>query len=1343
MRYPIHRTWPAVALLVLAVLISNAPGADSERVPVYRRAASWTASLTASKAAYWQAVQAGRLVPYQKGYWYATRPFKAKTFDDNPLAAERVDLKSKEARKIWRRDGRMVDGAVYVCRSKEKSPNIVYYYRTVTAVAEGSTTLALGSRGPFEAWVNGTSVARSELKRMRLAPDQFPVKVSLQKGENWILLKFFESRGGPRFYVDLKDDVLPGLWAQFRHDYPTEAGALDYYLSQDHIFRWILDRTSPDPVLTMVRAIVGRCGVIGKGAQAKYATLTTVSDRLAFLLEAYRIRAALESDQRQLAQVNLKAFRLAVADLAASAPKAFPDHKAIERRIDEFAGALPAIQAKMAKWDPQAVAQCRAFLAFRRATLLRNPLLDFDELLLVRRSEASPRLGLPNNWLANCALARAGFHNAIVTWDYRNPAAPLKTLHQPEQDVFVGDVDLHFNADRLLFSSVGKDTCWHVFEIGSNGKGLRQVTPSGDPDVDHFDACYLPDGRIIFANTSGFQGVPCIGGNSPCANLHIMNADGTGIRRLCFDQDQNWCPTVLANGSVLYSRWEYTDSAHYFARLLMSMNPDGTTQREFYGSNSYWPNALFYARPIPGDTNKFVAIISGHHGVPRQGELILFDKSQGRHEADGVIQRIPGHGKPVEPIIKDGLVNGSWPRFLHPWPLDEKTFLVSGKMTSRSPWGLYLVDVFDNMVLLRDEPGMALMEPVPLRKTPTPPVIPDRIQKGQTDAVVYIQDVHEGPGLRGVPRGTVKRLKVFHYEYGYRNTGGHWAIGIEGPWDVRRILGTTVVLKDGSAVFKVPANVPISLLPLDAEGKALQTMRSWFTAMPGEIVSCVGCHEDLNGVAPTRVTLASRRKPGALAPWFGKTRGFSFSREIQPVLDRYCVGCHDGSDKAKGRPVLAEKQGKGFPNAYLQLHPYVRRNGPEGDYHLLVPLEFHPDTSELVQMLTKGHHNVKLDDESWDRLITWIDLNCPAYGSWSERGMKKPEWIGRRRELNRRYAFLNYDPEEIGTAKAQPIRFQKPQTVSETSKPISVRGWPLTPVQAKALQKAAAVGGKTQRTIDLGDGVTLTLTRIPAGRYVMGDAAGCLDEKPQKVVDITRPFWMGTTEVTMAQYRRFAPAHRNGYYDMHWKDQTGPGYPVDGADLPAIRVSCNQATAFCDWLGKKIGRKVALPTEAQWEWACRAGTDTPMSYGDLDTDFSTFANFADRQIRKLAVKGINPKPISDPSEIEDFVPKDARFDDGVLHLAKVGSYAPNPWGLYDMHGNVAEWTSSAYRSRPQNPASAKTVARDDFRVVRGGSWEDRPKLGRSSYRWRYPAWQRVFDVGFRVVVLDDAPAGDP
>ena len=210
------------------------------------------------------------------------------------------------------------------------------------------------------------------------------------------------------------------------------------------------------------------------------------------------------------------------------------------------------------------------------------------------------------------------------------------------------------------------------------------------------------------------------------ANLCRMNADGTGMRQLCFDQDHDWCPTVLNNGRVLYSRWEYSDAPHYFTRLLFHMNPDGTNQSEYYGSNSMWPNSIFYARPLPGHPTKVVAVISGHHGVPRMGELVVFDPALGRHEADGAVQRIPGRGQRVAPTIRDTLVDDSWPKFLHPYPLSQKQFLVACQPTPQSLWGIYLVDVFDNMVLLAEEPGYALFEPVPLRQPHRRPSFPTK-----------------------------------------------------------------------------------------------------------------------------------------------------------------------------------------------------------------------------------------------------------------------------------------------------------------------------------------------------------------------------------------------------------------------------------------------------------------------------------------------------------------------------------------------------------------------------------------------------------------------------------------
>jgi formylglycine-generating enzyme required for sulfatase activity len=639
------------------------------------------------------------------------------------------------------------------------------------------------------------------------------------------------------------------------------------------------------------------------------------------------------------------------------------------------------------------------------------------------------------------------------------------------------------------------------------------------------------------------------------------------------------------------------------------------------------------------------------------------------------------------------------------------------------------------MVLIREEPGYALFEPTPLRKTPTPPALPDKVKLNQTVATVSIQDIYTGRGMVGVPRGTVKSLRVYQYEYSYRNMGGHYSVGIEGPWDVRQLIGTVPVYPDGSASFEIPANTPVSIQPMDAEGKAVQLKRSWFVGMPGEHVSCTGCHDDQNSTALAKATQAVRFPPAKPKPWYGPKRGFSFLREVQPVLDKYCVGCHNGQE---GRPrfddvaIVNTTLGGSFPKSYIEIHPYIRRNGPEGDYHTLTPLEFHVDTSDLVQMLNKGHYNVKLDHEAWDRLITWIDLNVPAHGTWREIGKIPSNFEQRRREMQKLTANVGEDIEAIINPYQRTEKFIQPEPMPAKPASVAVDGWPFSADKAVQMQSTLA---QTQLRLDLGNGKFIELRHIPAGDFEMGDLNGYPDEYPTAKVRIAKPFWMAVTETSLEQYQQFDPQHRNGYYDMHYKDQVRPGYLMDYPTKPAIRLSCEEAMQFCKWLSAKTGKKVTLPTEAQWEWACRAGTNTPCFYGDLNSDFSKFANLGDRSLKKLAVVGVDPQPISNPDKFWDFVPKDDRFDDGALHLADVGHYQANPWGLKDMHGNVAEWTRSTYRPYPYNSAlEDQNETSLVKKTVRGGSWYDRPKHARSAFRQAYLAWQKVYNVGFRIII---------
>jgi len=263
----------------------------------------------------------------------------------------------------------------------------------------------------------------------------------------------------------------------------------------------------------------------------------------------------------------------------------------------------------------------------------------------------------------------------------------------------------------------------------------------------------------------------------------------------------------------------------------------------------------------------------------------------------------------------------------------------------------------------------------------------------------------------------------------------------------------------------------------------------------------------------------------------------------------------------------------------------------------------------------------------------------------------------------------------------------------------------------------------------------MRLLPIPAGAFVMGSGQGHADERPTARVVIRQPFWIGQFEVTNEQFARFDAEHDSQVEPMHGYQFGVHGYPTNQPQQPVVRVSWNQALAFCRWLSRKTGREFALPTEAQWEYACRAGTATPMSYGDLNADFSSFANLGDEKLREFALDTyVNIRLVPNPNPYDDWIPKDARFNDGGFVSVPGGRYQPNPWGLHDMHGNVWEWTRSAEQAYPFSENDGRNdLSASGRRVVRGGSWYDRPKRCTSSFRLGHQPFQKVFNTGFRVI----------
>ncbi|MFC1763471.1 SUMF1/EgtB/PvdO family nonheme iron enzyme [Planctomycetota bacterium] len=986
--------------------------------------------------------------------------------------------------------------------------------------------------------------------------------------------------------------------------------------------------------------------------------------------------------------------------------------------------------------------------ALQYDVLLAHPLLDDAKVILLRRNigETSREildripykpgnginLGLPwRNTHDNTTIAHSesGWDNDIITLSgFRERKVEVNSLYKPASGAIMADLELHFDADRLMFSSIGTGDRWRLFEMSLDTCRPVEMEVAGAEAEDFFDSCYLPDGRVICGSTIQMSGVPCEGGGPMTAVPVLYNPKDKSIRQLGFDQDSCWNFSLMNDGRVLYTRWEYTDLAHFFSRIVFTCNPDGTNQRAYYGSNSYWPNSVFGVRTLPGNSMEFVGTVTGHHGQSRMGRLMVFSPSQGTHEADGVVHAIPGNDK-VDPVIEDRLYNNYYPKALTPWPVDESHFLTIMKPTPNSLWGLYLVDTFDNIVLLYEEEGMFFLDPFLLEARPTPPRIPDRIRPEEKTATVFIQNIYRGPGLKGIAPDSVKELRVLTYNFSTAGSASHDDVGIESSWDVKAILGTVPVEEDGSVMFEAPANTPLSLQPLDKDGAALQLFRSWFTPMPGEMISCIGCHESASDAPSTRLPSAARKGAVQIKPWQDSPpRPFGFMTEVQPILNQKCSACHNAKDKAGGLNFKKDIARGTMSGPYRDLQKYVRRPGPESDLHMFYPMEYHASTSELIQMLKEGHHNVTLSNDQWRTIYAWIDLNVPYNGSLIDKNrgtqmgssywkyykfythMDSPqEALGqdcaegisglyqRRLKNYARYANRFDDLEKayndyFSEVQARQIDPVKPASSPEQSpkEPTGVAGWPFYSNKAAEMQRKGQ-----SRSLEVGKH-RLKLAYIPAGAFVTEG----------KKLSVSEPFWISTTEISNELYAEFDPEHDSRYRDLPGKDQKSRGIPLNEANQPVVRITFEEAMQFCQWLSEKSGMKVSLPDRSQWEWAARAGSATPYWFGDFGTDYAGFANFAENK------GGATPLP---PARY-------ALFKDSGDVSSPVGGNAPNPWGLMNVLGNVAEWVKS------DSPEMAWAC---------GGSWRDRPFRCTSSFALPYQSYQKVYNVGFRVIVIND------
>ena len=309
-----------------------------------------------------------------------------------------------------------------------------------------------------------------------------------------------------------------------------------------------------------------------------------------------------------------------------------------------------------------------------------------------------------------------------------------------------------------------------------------------------------------------------------------------------------------------------------------------------------------------------------------------------------------------------------------------------------------------------------------------------------------------------------------------------------------------------------------------------------------------------------------------------------------------------------------------------------------------------------------------------------------------------------------------------------------PEPMKEVKvKNVKAKDWPFDAAEAKAKQENE---GETRKVVEIAPGVKINFVRIPAGEFVMGSYNGPSDTYPTSKVKIKKAFWMAELETTNEQYNVIFPDHDSRFVDQQWKDHVVQGYPANEPQQPVIRVSYNDAMEYCKKLSEKTGLNITLPTEAQWEWACRAGSNEDFWYGDMHADFGKKDNLADKTTLLFAVAGVDPKPMKPNHSMYKhytYLPKEESVDDGNLVMIGGKQYEANPFGLYCMHGNVCEWTRSDYVSYPYKE-NTKEVS--EYKVARGGSFFERPKFSTSYSRKGFYPYQRVFNVGFRLIIED-------
>jgi hypothetical protein len=540
-------------------------------------------------------------------------------------------------------------------------------------------------------------------------------------------------------------------------------------------------------------------------------------------------------------------------------------------------------------------------------------------------------------------------------------------------DGTVRDPQVHYDGGKVLFSyrKPGSEY-FNLYEIDADGADLRQLT---DGPYDDLEPTYVPDGGIVFCSTRCNRWVPCW--MLQVAMMYRCDGDGGNIRQISSNIEQENTPWPLPDGRVIYQRWEYVDRSRVGFHHLWTMNPDGTGQMVYYG-NMYPHTLMIDAKPIPGSDNKVVAVFAPGHG---------------KKEHEGVITIVTPKTGPDD-LASARSVSDEKTFYRDPYPLSEDCFLVARGSRILAMDGDGNTEELYSLPKELEEDGVQCHEPRPLLARRRERVIPERVDLASDTGRLFLADVYNGRHMQGVERGDIKKLLVLETLPKPVNFSGQQPpLSFGGTFQLERILGTVDVEPDGSAYFEAPANRSLLFVAMDERDMSVKRMQSFTTLMPGETTSCVGCHEHrtkapLNGYDGT--AQAGQRPPQQIKPVEGIPDVFDFPRDIQPILDRHCLKCHD-YDKRKGNVILSGDYGPIFSHSYYTL-TWLREFADGRDMlgGNMPPRSLGAGASPLMRKLgmpgKKRHHRVHTTAHERDMVRYWIESGAPYAGTYAALG---------------------------------------------------------------------------------------------------------------------------------------------------------------------------------------------------------------------------------------------------------------------------------------------------------------------------------------------------------------------